>query len=250
MNTFLRLAAFDFRLYLRDGLTLFWVLIYPIVMLLIFGQIFGNQPGVIEGTRYIDSYVPALCVMSVLSVSVFTLQINMVTYRESGILRRFRVTPVKRWNVLASHALQGLCLVLAGAAEILIVAKLVWNLDMSAAGILQLLVAMVFGCIGFFGLGFALSGLSASPGAASGLAMIFFFPMLFLSGIAMPLDIFPTFLQHIAQWIPMTHFVALAQGVWHGESLLHFGLEWSVLAGFAVLGLALAFWLFRWESRS
>ncbi|MBB6672730.1 ABC transporter permease [Cohnella nanjingensis] len=248
MNTYLKLAAFDFRLYLRDGLTLFWILIYPILMLLIFGQIFGNQPGAIEGTRYIDSYVPALCVMNVLSVSVFTLQINMVTYRGSGILRRFRVTPVKKWNVLASHALQGVCLVLAGAAEILIVSKLVWNIDVTAAGIAQLLVSILFGCIGFFSLGFALSGLSNSPGAASGLAMIFFFPMLFLSGITMPLDIFPTFLQHVSEWIPMTYFVNLAQGVWLGGSIFSFGLEWAVLAGFAVLCLALAFLLFRWES--
>src|SRR5690554_1915397 len=97
---------FDFRLYFRDMLTIFWLLIYPVLMLLVFGSMFGEQPGPIEGTRYIDIYVPALCVLNVITVSVFTLNINMVTLRESGVLRRFKVTPVRASAVLLSHAMQ------------------------------------------------------------------------------------------------------------------------------------------------
>ncbi|WP_251529908.1 ABC transporter permease [Metabacillus litoralis] len=86
MNAYLKLIVFDFRLYLRDWLTIFWVLIYPILMLLIFGSMFGNEAGKLAGTRYIDFYVPALCVLNVIFVSVFTLNINMITQRENGIL--------------------------------------------------------------------------------------------------------------------------------------------------------------------
>ncbi len=247
MKAFLKLMVFDLRLYLRDWLTLFWVLIYPLLMLLIFGSMFGNQPGVIEGTRYIESYVPALCVLNVISVSVFTLNINMLTLRENGILRRFRVTPLRASAVLASHSVQGVVLVLLGALKIIVLAKIVWDIPISAISLLTLLGCILFGCLVFFGLGFALSGLTKTAGAASGLAMVVFFPTIFLSGIAMPLEIMPRFMQVISDWLPMTHFVHIAQSVWQGVPLSELGFEFAILAGCAVIFNILAIRFFRWE---
>lgn len=247
MNAYVRLIAFDFRLYLRDWLTIFWMLIYPILMLVIFGSMFGSQPGDLPGTRYIDVYVPALCAMNVISVSVFTLNINMLTQRENGILRRYRVSPIRASAVLASHSMQGLFLILAGAVEIIVVAKLVWDINITFTALLTLFGCLVFGCISFFSLGFAMSGLTRSAGAASGLAMVVFFPMIFLSGISMPVEVLPAFMQKISSWLPMTHFVKLAQGVWQGQALSGFGVELVAMGGFAVVSWVLAFLLFRWE---
>ncbi|OMF22695.1 hypothetical protein BK133_25675 [Paenibacillus sp. FSL H8-0548] len=247
MNALVRLIAFDFRLYLRDWLTIFWMLIYPVLMLVIFGSMFGNQPGELEGTRYIDSYIPALCAMNVITVSVFTLSINMITQRESGILRRYRVSPIRSAAVLLSHSIQGIFLVLAGAVEIIIVASLLWDIHFSVSSMLLLFACLLFGCLSFFCLGFALSGLAKTPAAASGLAMIVFFPSLFLSGISMPLDILPAFMQKLSQWLPMTYFVDLARGVWLGEPISSFGTELAVMIGFAIVCWALAFFLFKWE---
>ncbi|MBD2843661.1 ABC transporter permease [Paenibacillus sp. IB182496] len=248
MTAFLKLTAFDFRLYVRDWITIFWVLIYPILILLLFGSMFGDSPGIIPGTRYIDNYVPALCAMNVMSVGLFTLNINMVNYRETGMLRRFRVTPLPRASVLASHATQGVVLILAGAVEIILIAKLVWNIEIGVAGIGLLAVCLLLGALGFFSLGFAMSGLSNQPGAASGIAMALFFPMMFLSGIAMPLEILPAFVRAASNWVPMTYFVTLVQGVWSGQTGQSYGLELLVLAGFAAVAAALAFVLFRWEN--
>ncbi|UVI30776.1 ABC transporter permease [Paenibacillus spongiae] len=249
MNAYLKLISFDLRMYLRDWITIFWVLIYPVLMLLIFGSMYGDQPGSAPGSRYIDYYVPALCVMNVMSVSVFTLNINMITLRESGTLRRFRVTPIRKSAVLTSHAVQGLLLVLAGAAEVIIVGKLVWDIQITVQGLLLLICSILIGCIGFFSLGFALSGLTSTPGAASGLAMAIFFPMLFLSGISMPLEYLPKVMQALSDWIPMTYYVEMAQGVWQGHSLLNYGQGLVVLAIFAAVCIALALRLFRWENR-
>lgn len=247
MNAYIRLIAFDFRLYVRDWLTIFWMLIYPILMLLIFGSMFGSEVDAVTGARYIDSYVPALCVMNVISVSVFTLNINMITQRENGILRRFRVSPIRKSAVLASHAVQGVFLILAGAIEIVVVSKIVWDIHISAAALLTLFACLLFGCLSFFCLGFAMSGLAKTAGAASGLAMIVFFPMLFLSGVAMPIEVLPSFMQTASKWLPMTYFVELAQGVWQGNSITEYGMEIAVLAGFAIVCGVLASLLFRWE---
>ncbi|QKG83801.1 ABC transporter permease [Kroppenstedtia pulmonis] len=249
MKALLKLAAFDFRLYLRDWITIFWVLVYPVLMLLLFGSMFGDQPGEVSGSRYIDDYVPALCALNVMSVALFTLNINMITYRENGILRRFQVTPIRKSVVLASHAIQGIVLVLTGAVEIIVIAKLVWDIQIGFTSLVTLIGCLLFGSFGFFSLGFAMSGLASTPGAASGFAMALFFPMLFLSGIGMPLDYFPQFLQTASQWIPMTYLVNLVQGVWQGQGWTGFWPELTVLSVFAAISVALAFILFRWENR-
>lgn len=247
MKAYIRLMAFDFKLYFRDWLTIFWMLIYPVLMLFIFGSMYGDSPGLIEGTRYIDFFVPALCVLNVITVSVFTLNINMVTLRESGALRRFRVTPIRPSAVLLSHAAQGIVLVICGAIEIIVIAMLRWNIDISIYSISAILLTMLVGGIGFFNLGFAMSSLSRTAGAASGFAMIVFFPALFLSGIAMPLEMMPQLMQSLSKLLPTTYLVELAQGVWNGESIRAFGMEWAVLGGFAIVCCILALRFFRWE---
>ncbi|MNI37729.1 ABC-2 family transporter protein [compost metagenome] len=92
-----------------------------------------------------------------------------------------------------------------------------------------------------------MSGLTRTAGEASGFAMVVFFPMLFLSGIAMPVEILPSFMQMASKWLPMTYFVDLAQGVWQGNAITEFGIEIAVLAGFAVICCLLASLLFRWD---
>jgi len=248
MNAFVKLMNFDLKLYFRDYITIFWVLIYPILMLGIFGSMYGDQPGIAPGTRYIDYYVPALCVLNVISVSLFTLNINMITQRESGVLRRYRVSPVSKSSILASHAVQGVILVLLGAFELIVISKLVWDIEISAIATLQLAICLLFGCLCFFTLGFAMSGLTKTAGAGSGFAMVIFFPMLFLSGIMMPIELLPNILQTLSDWLPVAYYVTLAQEVWLGEPIYHFGKEIAIVLGFGAVCTCLAFWLFKWEN--
>jgi len=248
MTAFLQLMKFDLKLYFRDYITIFWVLIYPVLMLAIFGSMYGDQPGFAEGTRFIDYYVPALCVLNVISVSVFTLNINIITQRESGVLRRYRVSPVRKTAVLASHSLQGVILVVLGAIEIIAVSKIVWNVNIEWSALALLFGCLLFGCLCFFTIGFALSGLAKSAGAGSGLAMIVFFPMLFLSGIMMPIELLPSIMQSISEWLPGAYFVTLAQQVWLGDSIFQYGKEMAVVLGAGVICFILAIWLFKWEN--
>lgn len=247
MTPFLHLMKFDLRLYFRDYMTIFWVLVYPILMLAIFGSIFGDQPGLSPGTRYIDYYVPALCVLNVITVSVFTLNINMITQRESGVLRRYRISPIGKTAVLASHAVQGAILVILGAFEIIAVAKLIWNIDIIWSSLALLIVCLLFGCLCFFSIGFAISGLANTAGAGSGLAMIIFFPMLFLSGIMMPIEVLPAIMQTISEWFPGAYFVVIGQQIWLGESIFQYGKEIAIVFASGVIFYVLAIWLFKWE---
>lgn len=77
--------------------------------------------------------------------------------------------------------------------------------------------------------------------------MVIFYPMMFLSGASMPLEIMPETIQRIADFLPLTYVVKLLRGLWFGDAWGDHLLETGVLAGVLVVCTALAAWLFRWE---
>ncbi|WP_274362949.1 ABC transporter permease [Paenibacillus thermotolerans] len=247
-NAFAQLAVFDLKQYSRNMMSLFWVLAYPLLMLFLFGTMYGNEPTPLFGGHgFIDTYIPALCSLNVLSVAVFTLNIQMASYRENGVLRRFKAAPVRPWMVLGSNAVQGVVLVILGSLEIVAAGMLVYDVEAGAKEIVLLLAFLLLGCLCFFSLGFALSGLGSGVKTSNGIAMGVFFPMMFLSGVAFPIEVMPDILQAISKFLPMTYMVDLLQSVWYGEEVSQSLGDIAVIAGFGIVCAGLAVRLFRWE---
>jgi ABC-2 type transport system permease protein len=78
-------------------------------------------------------------------------------------------------------------------------------------------------------------------------SMVIFYPMLFLSGAAIPLEIMPATIKKVASFLPLTYVVKLLRGLWFGDSWGEHLLETAVLGGILVFGAALAARFFRWE---
>ena len=73
------------------------------------------------------------------------------------------------------------------------------------------------------------------------------YPMLAISGVFVPVEAFPDWLQQVAWLLPLTHAVSLLQGAWLGESWLAHGVDVIALLAFAVASALLASRVFRWE---
>ena len=91
----LKMSWVEAKLFLREPVGAFFTLVFPLVMLFLYGGIFGNQPipGT-DGQRTVDILIPALTAMVIGIVGLMSVTITMATYRENGILRRLRTTPV------------------------------------------------------------------------------------------------------------------------------------------------------------
>jgi ABC-2 type transport system permease protein len=77
------------------------------------------------------------------------------------------------------------------------------------------------------------------------IGQLIFFPMMFLSGAAMPLFILPANLRKISEWLPLTHVVRLLQSLWLGQGWD--GTAVAVLLALLVIGTMLSVRFFRWE---
>ena len=244
MKAFLTLTWTESKLFLREPAACFFTLAFPLLLLFAFGAIFGNDPASAPGAVGYATYaLPGYVALTVGSLALLSLPITLATQRDRGILRRFRVTPLRPATVLGTQALVNLLMLFAGTGLLLAAATLTYNIPLPDAPLVTL-SALLFAGLTFFALGFLLGALVPTARAAQSIGMGLFFPMLFLSGAAIPQFLFPDWLTTASLALPLTHTTRLLQDAWlHGQWN---GTAALVLAGMSVVSTAVAAWAFRW----
>ena len=103
----MRLAALELRLYLREPSAFFFTLIFPLLLMLLFGSIWGNDPFPEQTFGYIDYSTSAFIGIVILTAGIMNLTVSIASYREKGILRRFMAAPISPLIFLAAAMRQG-----------------------------------------------------------------------------------------------------------------------------------------------
>jgi len=245
MKALLKLTWTEFKLQLREPVGTFFTLAFPLLLMILFGSIFGNEPeDFLGGFGQIDLSVAGYMAMVIGTIGMLGLPITLSNYREQGILRRLRATPLQSSTILWSQVI--VQVVMAGLGILLLVGagRLLFGLRLPV-GNLMIIPAVILSAFSFFAVGFALAGVMPSPRTAQAVGMAVFFPMLFLSGAAMPRFIMPETIQRIAEFLPLTQVVILLEDLWLSGT-------WNVTALLAVmaifiLGLVVSRYTFRWE---
>jgi len=120
------LVAVNLRLFVREPAAAFFTLAFPVMLILIFGAIYGNEPqDIFDGYGSMDIAMPAYTALIPGSVGILGVAITTTSYREAGILRRFRVTPLRPLVYIAADVIANLIMVLAGMAGVVILG---WSL--------------------------------------------------------------------------------------------------------------------------
>jgi ABC-2 type transport system permease protein len=247
MRAFWKLTFTQAKLYLREPVAVFFTIAYAPMMLVLFGTIYGNEPTPMFGGRgTVDVGVPAYIGLIILSVGLMGLPINAATSRERGVLRRFRATPLRPATYLAADVLVYFCMTLLGVLLLILVGKV--GYDMRFDGhVLGALFGFSLGALSFFAFGFLIASLSPTARVAQTVGMVVAFPMMFISGATIPLEILPQSVRDVARFIPLTHAVTLLRGVWAGEAWSEHLTEVAVLFSVLVVGVIVSAKTFRWE---
>ena len=245
MRAFATLTWTESKLFLREPAASFFTLAFPLLLLFAFGAIFGNDPASAPGAVGYATYaLPGYVALTIGSLALLSLPITLATQRDQGILRRFRVTPLRPAVVLGAQAAVNLVMLLASTALLLVAATVVYDVPLPAAPLLTV-GALLFAGGTFFAFGFLLGALAPTARAAQSIGMGLFFPMLFLSGAAIPQFLFPDWLVTASLALPLTHVTRLLQDAWlHGQWNGTAGL---VLAGTGLASTVVAAWAFRWS---
>jgi ABC-2 type transport system permease protein len=237
------------KLYLREPLAFFFSLAYPVLLLLLFGFIYGNQPapefwGRNFGT--VDASVPAYTAIIIGTVALMGIPIDTATNRETGVLRRYRATPLPPLVYLIASVAVYLVIALLGMVLLVLTGKLVFGLRMEGSWF-NILIAFILSAFSFYSVGYLIASVVPTSRIAQAVGMVIFFPMMFLSGAGLPLQLLPEGLQKVSDFLPMSYVVRLIQGLWFGDSWVDLRISVLVLFGMLVAGTLLSSRVFRWE---
>lgn len=238
------LSLIELKLFFRNPRAAFFTLAFPLLMLFVFGSIFGNKPAIGQPGGAMDVSVPGYIGMILGTTGLMAIPAWVATYREQGIFRRFRVTPIQPGTVLLAQAIVGLTSSLLGVLLLVLAGRIAFHLRMPAAPI-GVLAAIVVGSAAIFSIGGMLAAVCRTARTAQAIGMALYFPMLFLSGSAFPRPMMPPGVQRVSNFLPLTHVNELISTLWLRA-------EWRpvslvVLAGVLLVAGGIAVGNFRWE---
>jgi len=235
------LTKLRMRLALRNRAFLFFSLIFPLGFLFLFLGLFTNSDP--AAVPYRLASVLALTVMG----SFWGLSVQLVTFREQGILRRFRLAPVSAGALLASSILSNYLMTLPTIAIEIAVAR--WLFHMQGWGnLLGVAVLVTLGITTFAALGLIVASITNTMQETQIISQLLWWAFLVLSGATVPLPLLPGWLQNVALFLPATYLVAGFQRVLAGNAgVLELGPEVLSLAVSAALAFVVSQQLFRWE---
>ncbi|MEV6114360.1 ABC transporter permease [Streptomyces sp. NPDC052109] len=236
----------EFRLFRREPGAVFWIFLFPTLLLVILGSIpsFREADESLGGLRPVDAYVPIAVLIALIMSGVQALPQALTGHRERGILRRMRLTPVRPSALLSAQMVVQGTVALASALLALVVGRLAFDVtfpEQPAGYLLALLLATTSA----LALGSVVSALSRTTKIASAIGTAVFFPMMFCAGVWLPVQEMP---HTLARAVQLTPFGAAARAL--GEAAAGHWPGWGhlgVLALWTVLLTAGAARWFRWE---
>ncbi|MGZ5291461.1 MAG: ABC transporter permease [Actinomycetota bacterium] len=242
------------RAFWRNPAAALFTFAFPLMFLVIFTSLLGSgrlevAPGVfIQQDRY---YVAAMAVFAVISATFTNLAISITFNREAGILKRTRGTPLPSWVYLAGRVIHAMGIALLLVAITAAFGVVVYGADVPTGSLLlKYLVTVVAGAGAFSALGLATSSVVPNAEAAPAIVNAVILPLLFLSGIFIPLEEgSPRWMVVVGDVFPVKHFAEAGRAAFYGAP---YAFEWSdvlVVVAWGVAGLIVAARFFSWEPR-
>ena len=241
MRTILTLAAMRIRITLRNKTFLFFSLVMPMVFFFLYGSVFARgNPQVVT---YLMGPVLSLTVMG----TFWGLSMQLVTWREQGILRRFRLAPISPTSMIASSVVANFALILPTIILELVLARAVYHVTMFG-NLVSLFVLVILGITSFGALGLIVASVTNTMQETQIINQLLWFSFIFLSGATVPLTVLPRIVQRVGLFLPATYLVSgLQRGMVYGQGVLSLGVEIVSLAAWGALAFVISSLLFRWE---
>jgi ABC-2 type transport system permease protein len=247
MRGLLLLTWTAFKLYLREPIAAFFTLVFPPMLVLLFGSMYGNDPLPLFGGRgTMDISMPAYTALILGTIGLLNVPITTAGYREQGILRRYRATPLRPLTFIAAEVLTNLAMTGLGMLVLVAVGRALYDVRFEGS-MFSLVLAIGLSGSAMFAFGYMIAGLAPGARMAQVIGMVIFYPMMFLSGAGMPLEILPESLRRVSTFLPLTYVVKLLRGIWFGEAWSEHWVEVAVLGAILIVFGALAARFFRWE---
>jgi ABC-2 type transport system permease protein len=243
-----KLTWLEIKIFLREPLGAFGTVIVPVLVFLLVGRVVGHglPPSSLAASSFIQAGLPVLASVLIAVNAVLSLVTIISIYREGGILKRLRATPLRPLTILTAHVIVKLILTTVTLAVLVLAGKRYYPVGVHAP-LFSFTIALLISTWSILSIGFLIASMVPTARFAQPIGAFLLYPMIGVSGLFVPVASLPPVLRGVAKVVPLTYAVSLLEGIWKGE-------EWSAHAR-DVAALVLVFLLctglstkvFRWE---
>lgn len=232
-----QITLYHFRELYRNKIALFFNLVFPLVMVVLFGSLFGNPDpsnALSSGRTVFDYLIPGQMTVMLLAAGMITTSVNLAAQRASGAMRHLFSTPLPVSVWTAGRLVASILMSVVQAIVLFSFAYVVYNVAPPAnlAGTVIVMLLCTFASLGF---GLIVGTLVRGEEAALAVTMPVFMVLLFFGNAAMPLENPPPFVEAILPFVPTYHMTeALRAVIIDGLSFTAAGRELAVLGGLSV----------------
>jgi ABC-2 type transport system permease protein len=243
-----KLTWLEIKIFLREPMGAIGMIVVPVLVFLVLGRIAGPKLASASpaGGSFTRVGIPVLASVLIAISSVLSLVTIISIYREGGILKRLRATPLRPQTILTAHVIVKLLLTAATLLLMVLAGKRYYPVGVHAP-LFSFTIALLISTWSILSIGFVIASIVPTARFAQPIGAIILYPMLALSGLFVPLELLPPALHAIAKVLPLTYAVSLLQGIWSGDAWsAHLGDIAALIVIFAV-STALSAKVFRWE---
>jgi len=244
----LKLTWLETKIFVREPMGVIGAIAIPVIVLLVIGRSFGgaSQPMTADERSAFNVDAPIFAAVLIIFSAVLSLVTIISIYREGGILKRLRATPLSPVTILSAQVIVKLLLTAVTLALMLALGRRYYPvvLDVRLA---SFTVALLISTVSILSLGFVIASLVPTARFAQPIGAVILYPMVAVSGLFIPVDALPPALRTLARMVPLTYAVSLMKGAWRGEAWgAHLG-DVAALALATAICLIVSSRLFRWE---
>ena len=248
----LQQVRFTNKAFWRNPANAFFTFAFPLMFLVIFTALFGNDTVPVAGTEVNTStfYVAAIGAFSIITATYTNLAINVSFTRDQGVLKRIKGSPIPGWAYLTGRILHAILVTILLIAIVTAFGALFYEAEVPTRTLPAFLLTIAVGAASFSALGLALTSIIPNADASPAIVNASILPLLFLSGIFIPIQDPNAWYVTLAKFFPPYHFAEAMNAAYFAPS--GSGLESThllILGAWGLAGAILAFLFFSWEPR-
>jgi len=243
-----KLTWIETKVFLREPLGAIGTIVIPVLVFVVTGRLLGRglPPTSVAANNFVRVGLPVLASILISISAVLSLITIISIYREGGILKRLRATPLRPQTILTAHVMVKLMLTAVTLALMVLAGKRYYPVGVHVR-FFSFTVALLISTWSILSIGFLIASIVPTARFAQPIGAVILYPMIGLSGLFLPVNSLPPVLHAVARLLPLTYSVSLLQGIWSGDPWsAHLG-DVAALAIIFAIFTAISSKVFRWE---
>jgi len=243
-----KLTWIEIKVFLREPLGAIGTIVIPVLLFVVLGRITSHklEPTSFQGGGLSGADVPVFVALLIAISAVLSLVTIISIYREGGILKRLRATPLRPFTILTAHVIIKLIFTAATLALMLMAGRRYFPPGAHVPWF-SFTIALLISTWSILSVGFLIASIVPTARFAQPIGAVVLYPMIAISGLFVPVQVLPPALQAVARALPITYAVNLLKGIWNGDAWFTHMSDVAALVISFLVCTVLSARVFRWE---